>query len=182
MKCAFSLCSTLFVVSAGLASLPHSLAYAVTTNGIIAFAQPPSLVIATTPYDNTNVRGATYYFTLELPATAGEPLQRVTFTQTEGTDSIRFDKKDTYAFEGTREHQGARLSIKSAPSNYQKQITVTFDRPVPPGKIVTIGLRPVRNPTSDGVYLFRVTAFPAGQKTSGQFIGVGRLQFYTEGN
>jgi hypothetical protein len=59
---------------------------------------------------------------------------------------------------------------------------VTFDPPVPPGKIITIGLRPTRNPLYDGVYLFRVTAFPPGEKATGQFLGFGRLQFYTDGN
>lgn len=32
-----------------------------------------------------------------------------------------------------------------------------------------------------GVYLFGVTAFPAGEKSHGQFIGFGRLHFYNDG-
>ena len=179
MKYTFNLFSTLLVLSAGQWFLHDSVANAVTTDGTIAFAQPPSLVTATTPYTDTSIRGSTYYFTIELPATSGEPLQRVTFTQIQGTEAIRFDRQDTYAFEGTRERQGTKLTLKPGISNYQQQsFTVTLDPPVPPGKTVTIGLRPLRNPISDGVYLFKVMAFPAGHQSTGQAIGIGRLQFY----
>lgn len=184
MNCAFSCSRTLFVLSAGLWFLPLSVAYAVTkADGTTAFTQPPILVTATTPYTDTNIRGTTYYFTIELPATAGEPLKQVNFTQIQGTDNIRFDSQDSRAFEGTRDHRGAKLALKPAISNQQQQsFTVTFDSPVPPGKTVTIGLRPLQNPISDGVYLFKVTAFPNGQQSTGQHIGIGRLQFYNRGN
>jgi hypothetical protein len=59
-----------------------------------------------------------------------------------------------------------------------RMVSVTFDPPIAPGQTVTVGLRPVRNPNVGGVYLFGVTAFPAGEKVHGQFLGFGRLQFY----
>ncbi|WP_269083596.1 MULTISPECIES: DUF2808 domain-containing protein [Nostocaceae] len=57
---------------------------------------------------------------------------------------------------------------------------MTFNFPIPPGQIVTIGLRTNRNPFYDGVYLFDVIAFHSGKQTAGQCLGVGRLRFYTE--
>nr|WP_199755917.1 DUF2808 domain-containing protein [Chroococcidiopsis cubana] len=45
-----------------------------------------------------------------------------------------------------------------------------------PGTTVTVALRAKRNP-SGGIYLFGVTAFPTGEKSSGQFLGYGRLHF-----
>lgn len=194
MKCVSTFFTTLFVFSTGWV-LPHPVAYAVKTDGTISFAQPPLLISATTPYTDTNVWDTTYYFTLELPVNAGEPLQRVTFSQTEGTERIRFDLKHSGAFEGTRDRRGPKLTLKPpaksdlAEARYlpvvarqTQPVTVTFDPPVPPGKTVTIGLRTVRNPLYDGVYLFSVTAFPAGEQAAGQFLGFGRLQFYTDGN
>ncbi|MEH1922076.1 DUF2808 domain-containing protein [Nostoc sp.] len=172
--------STLFVVSTGLYLLPHSVADAVTlSNGTIAFAEPPRLVSASTPYRDTSIPNTTYYFTVEVPATAGEPLQQVTFNQIQGSEDIQFNQKDTFAFEGTRNQQGSKLALKTVKGNDKQQIiTVTFDTPVAPGKTVTIGLQTYENPFNDGVYLFDVKAFPSGDKTAGQSLGIGRFQFY----
>ena len=165
--------STLFVIGAGWL-LPHPVASRVQPpDGTVAFTQPPLLVGAKTPYPDTDVPDTTYYFTLELSPNA---------SQTEGSQLIRFDLKHSYAFEGTQGHQGPKLPLQppAKGDSRTQNITVTFDPPVPPGKTVTIALRTVRNPLYDGVYLFGVTAFPAGEQTTGQFIGYGRLQFYTD--
>lgn len=150
-------------------------------DGTVYFAQPPRLVKATTTFNNVNAWGATYYFTLTVPQKAGEPLQKVTIIQREGGDNIRFDLKDSRAFVGTRNHKGARLTLGEVTRERKTQtVSLTFNPPVPPGKTVTIGLRPVRNPLFSGVYLFGVTAFPLGEKAHGQFLGFGRLHFYSD--
>lgn len=149
-------------------------------NGTVSFVQPPRLVAATTS-SNTDVE-ATYYFTINLPPTADEPLQSVTFFQVEGTEQIRFIQEDSFAFEGTRNHRGPKLALKSVNDPKTPTVTVTFDPPVPPGKTVTIGLRPLHNPSYDGVYLLGVSAFPPGERATGQFLGYGRLQFYRSGS
>jgi hypothetical protein len=184
MKYVSRLFGGLLVITCGLSLQPYSVANAVTLrDGTTAFAQPPRLVSATTPYTDTNTWGATYYFTIEVPATATEPLEKVTFTQTKGVDEIEFNQKDTVAWEGTSKKQGSKLLVKATTSkNQQQTLTVTFDQPVAPGKTVTIGLRPYKNPMSDGVYLFGVKAFPTGQQTAGQFLGFGRFQFYSPSN
>lgn len=148
-------------------------------DGTVYFTQPPELVTATSTFKDVNVWGATYYFTLNLPQNAGEPLQRLTINQHEGTSDIRFDLEDSRAFEGTRDRKGTRLTLGEVTRDKETQtVSLTFNPPVPPGKTITIGLRPVKNPMYSGVYLFGVTAFPQGQKSHGQFLGFGRLHFY----
>jgi hypothetical protein len=148
-------------------------------DGTVYFAQPPRLVEATTTFKGVNMWGATYYFTLSVPENAGEPLQRVTINQKEGGYDIRFDLEDSRSFVGTRWDKGSKLTLGEVTRNRETQtVSVTFAPPVPPGKTVTIGLRPVRNPMFSGIYLFGVTAFPVGEKSHGQFLGFGRLHFY----
>jgi len=148
-------------------------------DGTVYFVQPPELVEATTTFKDVNVWGATYYFTLNVPQKASEPLQRVTITQKEGSSDIRFDLEDSRAFEGTRRRKGTQVTLGDVTREREtKTVSVTFDPPVPPGKTITIGLRPVKNPMFPGIYLFGVTAFPQGEKSHGQFLGFGRLHFY----
>lgn len=149
-------------------------------DGTFHFNQPPDLVDATTTFDSVNVWGATYYFTINIPEKAGEPLQRLMIAQREGADNIRYDLEDSRAFEGTRSNRGAKVILGKVTRNRDtRTVFVNFDPPIPPGKTVTVGLRPVRNPMYSGVYLFGVTAFPAGEKSHGQFLGFGRFHFYS---
>lgn len=148
-------------------------------DGTISFVQPPRLVAASTSYKDVNIWNATYYFTISLPEQAGEPLQKVTIDQREGVDRIRFDLEDTRAFAGTRKDRGEKIPIGEVTRDKEtKTISVVFDPPVAPGKMITIALRPVQNPRSSGVYLFGLRGFPPGEKTASQFLGYGRLQFY----
>ena len=147
-------------------------------DGTVYFAQPPSLDKATTTFRDPAVP-ATYYFTLSLPANAGEPLQRVTFTQHQGMEDIQFDLKRTNAEAETLSNSRQRLSLGEVTRNRKtKTVSVTFNPPVPPGRTVKIGLGSVSNPLYGGTYLFGVTAFPVGEKSHGQFLGFGRLQFF----
>lgn len=178
MKYVNRLFGSSIAISCMLSVLPCSLTNASTFgNGKIAFSQPPRLVSATTPYTDTNIWGATYYFTVEVPTTAKQPLQKLIFTQTQGVEEIEFDRKNTVAWEGTSKNQGAKLAVMTTTKDKQT-LTVTFERAIAPGTTVTVGLRPYKNPMSDGIYLFGVEAFPLGQQTTGQFLGFGRLQFY----
>ena len=134
---------------------------------------------ATTTYNETDVWGARYYFTLSIPENAGEALGRVTINQRQGFETIDFKLKNTQAFVGTPRNQGERLTLQAVTQDPQSPtISVTFAPPVQPGTTVTIELRPVRNPSLSGVYIFGVTAFPAVENPYGLYLGVGRLQFY----
>ncbi len=148
-------------------------------DGTVSFVQQPRLVETATTIQDVNAWGATYYFTIDLPQNAGEPLQKLTINQHEGVANIRFDLEDTRAFVGTRRDRGENITLGTVTRDKKtRTVTVEFNPPVAPGKTITIGLRPVQNPFSSGVYLFGVKAFPPGEKTAGQFMGYGRLQFY----
>lgn len=171
-----------FALTAGIGGVAAQVTEAIQLrDGTVYFAQPPDLVEATTTFKAVNVWGATYYFTINVPSKAGEPLQRVTITQRQGADNIRFKLTDSRAFVGTRNRKRERLTLIVTQERDKKTVFVNFVPPLTPGRTVTIGLRPVRNPRFSGVYLFGVTAYPRGEKSHGQFLGFGRFHFYGGG-
>ncbi|NJM78198.1 MAG: DUF2808 domain-containing protein [Acaryochloridaceae cyanobacterium RU_4_10] len=145
------------------------------SDGTIHFAGVPRLGKVSTTDNQAWAWSATYYFTIQVPADASEPLGRVVMQQTEGVDSIDFNLKRTFAYLDGDKNQTIPLQ---ATNTDKDALNVQFDTPIEPGKTVTLGLRPYNNPHTGGVYLFGVTAFPAGEKVQSQFIGTGRLQFY----
>ncbi|MGF1992471.1 MAG: DUF2808 domain-containing protein [Nostoc sp. ZfuVER08] len=151
-------------------------------DGTVYFVQPPRLIEAVTIYKDVNFPGGTYYFTINVPENAGEPLGKVAIAQREGGEYIQYDLDDTRAFVGTRDRKGTPLTLGSVTKERKtRTITVNFDPPVTPGQTITIGLRPYSNPSFSGVYLLGVTAFPVGEKSHGQFLGFGRFQFQSSG-
>ena len=146
-------------------------------DGTVSFEQAPRLVEAKTTFNNVGAWGAKYYFTIELPSDAGEPLQKVTLNLRQGADDIRFRIDDTFAFIGPPNGDREMLT-QTATIDEDDTISVVFEPPISPGTTFTVGLRPRRNPDLGGVYLFGVTAFPAGEKPYGLYLGPGRLQFY----
>ncbi|MGQ4650299.1 DUF2808 domain-containing protein [Lyngbya aestuarii] len=147
-------------------------------DGTIWFEKSPRLLEVTTTYKQIYLRGATYYFTLKLPEDAGEPLGRVVINQRQGFDDIRFNLEDTLAFLETPQNRGQSLTLKEITQEPEMEgISVTFDKPVAPGETITIGLRPLRNPTTSGFYTFGVTAFPAGEQAEGIYLGSRNLYF-----
>ncbi|MEP0980455.1 DUF2808 domain-containing protein [Leptolyngbya sp. AS-A5] len=172
-----------FVVPLGifLGSMVSSVALptqAVQVRGTSYFTSPPRLVGASTTQNYVYAWSVTYYFTLDVPENAGEPLQRVTIAQNEGVDRVRFNLKDTEAFEGDR-NSNRKIGLGEVTQDDKtRAITVNFNPPVAPGKRVTIALEPYQNPAYGGVYLFGVTAFPQGEPAYGQFLGFGRISIY----
>ncbi len=143
------------------------------------FTQAPRLVAARATYKEIRTPSVKYYFTIDLPENAGEPLQKITINQREGIEYIRFQLKKSFAFEGKDSKKGQKLGLQDISSDEKNHtVSIIFNPPVPPGKIITIALETVQNPTVQGVYLFGVTASPAGEKFHSQFLGFGRLHFY----
>ncbi|MBE9126109.1 MULTISPECIES: DUF2808 domain-containing protein [unclassified Coleofasciculus] len=148
-------------------------------NGTVSFEKSPRLIDVFSTFDSVGVWGAKYYFTIELPEDAGEPLQQVTISQRQGGEEIRFRLHETRSFTGTPSDKGERLALQAVTRDEETDtISVVFEEPISPGQTFTIGLVPVRNPYFGGVYLFGVTAFPAGEKPYGLYLGPGRLHFY----
>jgi hypothetical protein len=152
-------------------------------DGTVYFTHTPSLVYSGTTYNSVRVPNPTYYFTIDVPKDAGEPLEKVTINQHQGIENIDFDLRKTSVFVGTKSHEQEKLSLKDVTRDKKTHtVTLTFDPPVTTVGSITIALQPYQNPWSSGVYLFGVTAFPAGAKSYGQFLGYGRLQFYSNGH
>ncbi|OUC13530.1 MAG: hypothetical protein B0A82_17000 [Alkalinema sp. CACIAM 70d] len=148
-------------------------------DGTVYFNQPPSLVDAITTSTIADDWSATYYFTIALPAKAGEPLQKVTISQAEGVDRVNFATQHMAAFAGQPRQLGQPLTIADRQIDRStRTVTIGFDPAIEPGQTITIALDPHRNPFSEGVYLFGVTAYPQGEKSHGQFLGYGRFHFY----
>lgn len=147
-------------------------------DGTVAFANPPKLLDAITTFRAADARKAKYYFTLFLPETAEESLQKVTVNLRQGADNINYQLDKTIAAVGTARNRTEEIPIADTTFDKETQtVTVTFAEPVSAGTTFTVGLRPKRNPDLGGTYQFGVTAFPAGEKTQGIYLGSARLQF-----
>ncbi len=151
-------------------------------DGMTYFERPPALLEATSNRDAVATAGGTYYFTLDVPDNAGEPLRQVAIAQYQRDSAqqrVRFTASRTVAFEGTRSDRGNALNVSAARFDAEtRTLTVTFEPAIAPGTTVTLATRPERNPRSEGVYLFGVTAYPDGIDPYGQFLGYGRFHFY----
>lgn len=156
------------------------------SDGRVYFVQPPRLVNAVTTERSALARNATYYFTIEVPANSDEPLGQVAISQRDGNSAARrvaFDVEDSVAFIGTRREQGAEVSIANTTFDDETNtVTLQFNPPIPPATTVTIGVDPERNPRTGGIYLYGVTAFPAGEQPYGQFLGYARIDINDPGD
>lgn len=148
-------------------------------NGTTAFVRPPQFLDAFTTNDSVMRRNATYFFTLDLPPDADAPLQSVVIVPQNLTRYLQpYRLEQTVAFEGTPGDSQNALGLGQVSVDEDtKAVTVEFDPPIAPGKLVTIGLRPQRNPRLDGTYIFRVTAVPEGDQPQTHIAGHGQLNF-----
>jgi Protein of unknown function (DUF2808) len=170
---------TMMGLTAAWVVMPRSAIAIQLADGTVYFASPPQLGPVRATSSAVDAWVVTYYFTVTVPDQAGEPLGKVTISQSEGMDRIRFAPQNVRAFAGTRDRNAVPFSLGAVDADRSSQtVTVNFDPPVSPGQTVTIALSPDRNPLYGGVYLFGVTAFPQGPKSHGQFLGFGRLHFY----
>lgn len=152
-------------------------------NGRTMFDKSPRLVNAITTLSGIRVKGAKYYFTIELGNDVGEPLKKITLQQVQTTPIIDYYLDETFAFEGEPINRGKSLTIARIKQNLDnKAITLIFDCPIAPGTTFTIGLEPRQNPELTGVYLFSLIVYPKGEKPLGLYLGPGRLHFHQRGS
>lgn len=148
-------------------------------DGTTYFLHPPRLLGAVATQDGTNIWSASYYFTLVFPETADEPLRTIVIAQQGGLGRPIINANTVQVYEGTRTRQGKDVPIAASQFDSNAQtLTLTFDPPIQPGRILTIRLNPVRNPAIAGTYLYGVTTFPVGTQPFGHFIGVGQIRIY----
>lgn len=148
-------------------------------DGTTAFVRPPQFLSAYTNRNHVMRRNATYFFTLDLPADADASLQRVVIAPQNLTRYLQpYRLEKTVVFEGTPGDVQRELGVGNVSIDEEtRAVTVELEPPVTPGNVVTIGLRPRRNPRLDGVYVFRVTAVPEGDQPQSHIAGHGRLNF-----
>lgn len=153
-------------------------------DGTVAFNRGPDLVNVMTTFSQARAWGAKYYFTLQVAPDSDEPLGKIIIQQRQGQETIKFTLNDTLAFKGNHRQKGEKIPLANVELTEDNSITIVFETPISPGTLLTVGLIPQENPQNGGVYLFGVTAFPAGEKAQGLYLGVGRLHFYdnSDGN
>jgi Protein of unknown function (DUF2808) len=147
--------------------------------GQTTFTHSPRLIRAATSHNGAGA-SSTYQFTLSVPKDAGAPIKAVKVTQQSGSENIMFDVSESLAFNGDSFAGGTEVplaSIGGEESSQSGEITVEFDRPIPPGSTVTVALKVKRNPALDGIYSFGVTAYPPGENSQGLFLGDRDLHF-----
>jgi hypothetical protein len=158
---------------------PQAKSTFVNQDGQTFFSHPPALIRASSSQLGSYVP-STYTFTLIIPQDAGQPLKAVTIAQATNVETIKFDVSNSRAFLGTRVASGSEIKLASVGSGQSKpgEVTIVFEQPVQPGSTVTVALAAQKNPGWQGVYLFGVTVYPAGENGLGQFLGYGRINFY----
>ncbi|MGG6263043.1 DUF2808 domain-containing protein [Leptolyngbya sp. AN03gr2] len=163
-------------------TLDNPMSQAPMNNGRAYFSHPPRLVRAYTSQPQAYVP-STYEFTLTVPANAGQPLKAVRIAQEQNLRTVKFDVGRSKAFAGGRFAAGAEIPLASVGGGKSTpgEATIVFDQPVQPGSTVTVALEAKANPDFGGIYEFGVTVFPAGEDSLGQFLGFGRLSFYSGG-
>jgi hypothetical protein len=166
------------VLPAALVS--HSVAAQQVSNQAV-FSYAPRLTRSNATFKTINTPSE-YQFTIQVPANAGAPLQAVRIVQDTSPETIAFDFGRINAYYGSGLSGGPAVPLASvggeAPNN-PGEATIAFNPPVQPGSTVTVSLPVSRNPQTSGVYLFGVTAYPAGSNANGIFLGYGRIQIYS---
>jgi hypothetical protein len=175
MKIYALIASSALIVSSSIA-LSQNFPYP--ANSTFFTGQPPVLVTAETLDSYVGWPNAHYYFTCQLPASSVESLGQVTIQQETSIETINFNLSDTYVFQGTQNNRGQAIAFKVTQDAKTQAINVTFEPPISPGTTFTVRLEATQNPSQSGVYLFRVSTFPAGSSPIGLDMGVGRLSFY----
>ena len=144
----------------------------------VAFRKAPRLLDIYTTFDRVRSRSAIYYFDITIPEDSGAPLQKVEIELRQGQDRIKYKLERTVAYLGTHSRRGDRLALETVSQEEKTEvISVVFANSLPPGTTFTVGLKPVRNPDFDGIYVFGVTVFPQGENPFGLYLGSRRLYF-----
>lgn len=143
-------------------------------DGTVAFDRPPEFVEVDVNHNCVSMP-ADYFFTLQVPENGGEPVQRLTISQEEGLEEIDFNVEVTAACESERKGEPIAIADVTRDPN-GRNLSIAFERPIQPGETAIVRLHADRNPQTDGIYLFGVTAFPEGDRVRGQFLGFKRLQ------
>jgi hypothetical protein len=140
-----------------------------------AFTTSPRLIRSATTFLQKNNSVARYQFTIEVPKNSGETLKSIKVTQKQNVETVVFNPNKTRAALGNN-ISGIDIPLAATGGESKPgEITVVFDKPIEPGNTVTISVKPRRNPSVGGVYLFGITAYPTEGNSGEVYLGSGRI-------
>ncbi len=143
-------------------------------DGRTAFEAAPRLIEMTSVYPAREAE-TTYYITVHVPETAGESLKALRIQQLPNLETKALRDNSIQAFGGTRFARQASLPVLTIGGpDTPGEISVVLETPVPPGQTMTIGIDPDRNPRSEEIYQYHITAYPDGNGI-GLPLGVVRI-------
>ncbi|UFP96296.1 DUF2808 domain-containing protein [Gloeobacter morelensis] len=145
-------------------------------DGTVYFTSVPRLV-NTTAYNRMINFRSNLYFTIAVPANAGEPLQRVDVDLGDLGPEYYPDlgRTEVVNAEGS-ERRYALDKVVITGDRFQPSVSVRLAEPVEPGNTVVVGLPIYLASRIGGTQLFGITAFPPGEKAHGQFLGYGHIR------
>lgn len=148
------------------------------SDGTRYFNRVPTLV-SNQAYERNFNASARYTFTIALPADAGESLGRVEIDLGEFGSDYSVDTGRTVVHDLEQRRMKVKNASVSDPRSVHDNpvVSVELAEPLEPGKTAVIRLHVVTSRIG-GVHLVGVTAFPAGDKAHGQFLGFGRIHVW----
>ncbi|WP_159790556.1 DUF2808 domain-containing protein [Sodalinema gerasimenkoae] len=143
------------------------------------FQHPPALDNVSSAAQTTGAWHDTHFITIDVPEDAGTPVAELSIHLETPDVSLDYDTEDTESFLGRPRDRGHSVDLATVSHDTEEgMVHVVFDRPVPPGQTVTVGLSPERNPRLPGVYNLGVTAYSEGDRQGGEFLGYERFHLY----
>jgi hypothetical protein len=149
-----------------------------------AFATALQLKKSNSLYSTVDFYPSTYQFGIRIPPEANQPLARLTIsipTDFGGFGANIPNPGDVKAYiPSNPDSAGAFLPARTLSTRITlegRTVVIDFDQPIEPNQTVAVDLKPIRNPSQAGTYLYEINAFPLGSKPVKQFVGFGRLVF-----
>jgi Protein of unknown function (DUF2808) len=148
-------------------------AWAGQVRGETFFEHMPVLMRSTTNNDSATYNYARYSFEIAVPQNSGEPLGGLTVIIPKAIEIPDADK--------VRVTDSTGQPVAFQENLLGKTVQLTFGQPLSPGQKITVQFYPMPNPHGGGIYLFDISALPAGSNPHPQFLSFGRLTFYQGG-
>jgi Protein of unknown function (DUF2808) len=156
----------------GALCFSSNLAWAEQVRGETSFMHEPVLVRADTDNDSPSYSNARYSFEVAVPQDSGPPLGGLTFVIPTGIELPNVDKVQV------TDSTGQPVAFQQ--NLLEQTVQLTFGKPVSPGQKVMVQFYPISNPQDGGIYLFDISALPAGSNPHPQFLSYGRLEFHDD--
>jgi hypothetical protein len=148
-------------------------AWAGQVRGETFFEHVPVLTRAMTNNVSATYNYARYSFEVAVPQDSGEPLGGLTIIIPAAIEHPSADK--------IRVTDSTGQPVAFQENLLGQTVQLTFGQPVSPGQKITVQFYPMPNPHGGGIYLFDISALPAGNNPHPQFLSYGRLTFYQGG-